>query len=46
MGIKGCQIRQSKKEDGNITDWSDYDEKLNFGKEVYFFVAELERRRD
>jgi hypothetical protein len=29
--------------DGDITDWTDYDEKLNFGKEVYFLMAELER---
>jgi hypothetical protein len=28
MGILGCQIRQRKREDGDINDRSEYDEKL------------------
>jgi hypothetical protein len=32
--------------DTGETNWSDYNENLNFGKEVYFLMAELKTRRD
>jgi hypothetical protein len=32
--------------DTKETNWSDYDKNLNFGKEVYILMAELETRRD
>jgi hypothetical protein len=38
--------RQSKKEDDDMTDRFDYDEKLNFRKKIYILMAELGRRRD